>query len=96
MVWKKLTLSYGWLARCLLTILVNIPFYSKKQSVYAKNGVVATSEGLAAQAGLEILKVYHQKIDVEFKKDNSPLTIADKKANDIIFPLLKSERINLN
>ena len=42
---------------------MNNPFYSKRQSVYAKNGVVATSEGLAAQAGLEILKLGGNAID---------------------------------
>ncbi len=38
-------------------------FLSQKQPVYAKNGVVATSEGLAAQAGLEILKKGGNAID---------------------------------
>jgi len=38
-------------------------FKSIKQSVYAKNGVVATSEGLAAQAGLEILKKGGNAVD---------------------------------
>jgi gamma-glutamyltranspeptidase/glutathione hydrolase len=38
-------------------------FMSRKQAVYAKNGVVATSEGLAAQAGLEILKKGGNAID---------------------------------
>ena len=38
-------------------------FLSRKQAVYAKNGVVATSEGLAAQAGLEILKKGGNAID---------------------------------
>jgi len=35
---------------------MNNQFKSQKQPVYAYHGVVATSEGLAAQAGLEILK----------------------------------------
>ncbi len=38
-------------------------FLNQKQPVYAKNGVVATSEGLAAQAGLEILKMGGNAID---------------------------------
>lgn len=38
-------------------------FSSIKQATYAKNGVVATSEGLAAQAGLEILKKGGNAID---------------------------------
>ena len=47
----------------------------------------------AIEAGLEILKVYQQKVDVEFKKDSSPLTIADKKANDIIEKYLLTTNI---
>lgn len=38
-------------------------YLSKRQAVYAKNGVVATSEGLAAQAGLEILKKGGNAVD---------------------------------
>jgi len=38
-------------------------FFSKKQAVYVKNGAVATSEGLAAQAGLEILKKGGNAVD---------------------------------
>ena len=42
----------------------------------------------AIEAGLrakeEILKIYHQKFDVEIKEDNSPVTIADKTADKII------------
>jgi len=40
------------------------------------------------KAGLEILKIYHQKFDVVYKNDNSPLTTADKNANDIIMSFL--------
>ena len=35
-------------------------------------------------AGKEILKVYNQDFNVEYKQDNSPLTIADKNANAVI------------
>ena len=34
---------------------MNNPYFNKKQSIFAKNGVVATSEGLVTQAELEIL-----------------------------------------
>ena len=40
-------------------------------------------------AGKEILKVYDTKFDVEYKDDNSPLTLADKKASDKIIAELK-------
>ncbi|NOX85372.1 MAG: 3'(2'),5'-bisphosphate nucleotidase CysQ [Chlorobi bacterium] len=37
------------------------------------------------QAGLAILEVYNSdEFDLEFKKDNSPLTLADRKAHNII------------
>lgn len=35
-------------------------------------------------AGKEILKVYNTTFEVETKEDNSPLTIADKNANEVI------------
>ena len=38
----------------------------------------------AKAAGEIILSVYEKDFEVEFKNDNSPLTIADQKANDII------------
>lgn len=39
---------------------------------------------IAQQAGDVILDFYHQKIDVEFKADESPITQADKAAHSII------------
>ena len=38
----------------------------------------------AKDAGEIILKVYENDFEVQFKKDNSPLTIADQKANQIM------------
>ena len=38
----------------------------------------------ALDAGVEILKVYGSDFNVEIKGDDSPLTLADKKANDVI------------
>lgn len=32
------------------------PYPSQRMTVFAKNGIVATSQPLAAQAGLEVLK----------------------------------------
>ncbi len=53
----------------------------------------------AIAAGNEILKVYSKDFEVEFKQDNSPLTLADQKAHNIIvnklektgFPILSEE-----
>ena len=45
---------------------------------------------LALIAGEEILKQYNQEIQVEYKEDHSPVTTADKAANEIIVTGLKS------
>ncbi|MBK9285757.1 MAG: 3'(2'),5'-bisphosphate nucleotidase CysQ [Sphingobacteriaceae bacterium] len=44
-------------------------------------------------AGAEILKVYETNFSVELKSDNSPVTIADKRASDIIINHLKNTAI---
>jgi 3'(2'), 5'-bisphosphate nucleotidase len=49
---------------------------------------------IAKEAGLAVLKIYNQNFDVKYKKDNSPLTVADKKANDIIVNSLNNLPIN--
>ena len=41
----------------------------------------------ALEGGAEIMKIYQNEFDVVYKDDNSPLTIADQKCNDIINPL---------
>jgi len=45
------------------------------------------------KAGKEILKIYNTDFEVEYKKDESPLTIADKNANEIIMSFLKNTGI---
>jgi 3'(2'), 5'-bisphosphate nucleotidase len=56
---------------------------------------------IAKEAGNVIMQVYKQDFEVEYKQDSSPLTLADKKANDVIedglnklsvnFPILSEE-----
>ena len=56
---------------------------------------------IAKEAGNVIMQIYKQDFEIEYKQDSSPLTIADKKANDIIenglnqlsvnFPILSEE-----
>ena len=43
------------------------------------------------QAGREILKIYNTDFNIDYKNDNSPLTEADNKSNDIIIRKLKDE-----
>ncbi len=46
------------------------------------------------EAGKEILDVYYNSdFDVEFKADNSPLTIADKRAHEVIIKHLQTTEI---
>lgn len=44
---------------------------------------------IARQAGEAIMIIYHQDFAVEFKADNSPLTLADQAANEIIVSALE-------
>jgi 3'(2'), 5'-bisphosphate nucleotidase len=56
---------------------------------------------IAKEAGNAIMQIYKQNFEVKYKQDGSPLTLADKKANDIIenslnqlsvsFPILSEE-----
>ena len=48
------------------------------------NKNLTTAIQAALDAGQVIMEVYEAPFDVEIKDDNSPLTIADKKANDVI------------
>jgi len=47
----------------------------------------------AVLAGKEIIDVYNTKFDVEYKDDNSPLTLADKKASEKIMEELRQFNI---
>ena len=44
---------------------------------------------IAKKAGDEIMRIYQQDFDVDYKKDDSPLTKADIKSNEIINESLK-------
>jgi 3'(2'), 5'-bisphosphate nucleotidase len=50
---------------------------------------------IAKEAGNAIMEVYYQDFDVEYKQDSSPLTLADKRANDIIENGLNKLIVNL-
>ena len=50
---------------------------------------------IAKEAGKAIMQVYRQDFEVEYKQDSSPLTLADKKANDIIEDGLNKLSVNL-
>ena len=50
---------------------------------------------IAKEAGNTIMQVYKQDFEVEYKQDSSPLTLADKNANDIIEDGLNQLSVNL-
>ena len=49
---------------------------------------------IAKEAGKAIMEIYNQDFDIEFKSDNTPLTIADRKANEIIVTALNQLSVN--
>jgi len=49
---------------------------------------------IAKDAGKAIMEIYNQDFGVEFKSDNTPLTIADRKANEIIVTALNQLPVN--
>ncbi len=51
--------------------------------------VLDVTKKLGIAAGKEILKIYETDFNIETKEDSSPLTLADKKANEIIVHGLK-------
>ncbi len=56
---------------------------------------IATIKDIAREAGREILAVYGTEFDVESKDDKSPLTEADRRANDLIVHSLTHQFPNI-
>ena len=52
-------------------------------------------ETIAKEAGKAIMEIYNQDFEVEYKEDKSPLTIADKKSNEIICQALEKKYPNI-
>ena len=73
-------------------------FFSKvvpsrpKQNLLMKSNLSLAIQA-ALDAGKEILKIYDTNFNVEIKGDNSPLTLADKNANEVINHYLKATNI---
>ncbi len=63
-----------------------------------ENQVIESAHGVAIEpllkaaraAGEEILEIYARDFEIEYKGDHSPLTEADKAANDVIMVFLRS------
>ena len=61
---------------------LNHPFPAKRHTVFAKKGMVATSQPLAAQAGLEILRNGGNAIDAAIATA-AALTVVEPTSNGI-------------
>ncbi len=57
------------------------------------NDLLSTIITASIKAGEEILKIYKTDFEVEYKEDESPLTMADKNANDVIMSYLNETGI---
>ena len=57
------------------------------------NNLLASSVEASLKAGTEILKIYNTKFNIKYKKDKSPVTSADLKANKIIKEILSKYKI---
>ena len=57
------------------------------------NDLLKTTIIASLKAGKEILRIYDTKFDIEYKDDNSPLTLADKNANDMIVSYIEKSGI---
>ncbi|MFT5103410.1 MAG: 3'(2'), 5'-bisphosphate nucleotidase [Candidatus Latescibacterota bacterium] len=72
------------------------------KSLLNMNRILTIAIRAALDAGIEILKVYATDFEVEYKGDDSPLTIADKNASAVIngylekldFPIISEETLN--
>jgi len=60
-----------------------------KKRIKLDNKDIESLLSLADKAAREIMEVYNTSFDVENKKDNSPITLADRRSNDIIVSGLK-------
>ncbi|MBW6460164.1 MAG: 3'(2'),5'-bisphosphate nucleotidase CysQ [Bacteroidales bacterium] len=58
-----------------------------------ENEILISAIRAAVKAGVEIMHVYKLNFSVEYKADNSPLTIADKAAHQVITEILSSTGI---
>jgi len=58
--------------------------------VMIKNINIQKINFIAKEAGDEIMRIYQQDFEIDYKSDNSPLTKADLKSNEIITESLKN------
>lgn len=59
--------------------------------MYLQTDILNTLKELAVHAGEAIMEVYNTDFEVDYKEDESPLTMADRKANALIVGRLRKE-----
>lgn len=64
-----------------------------KVNAMRENELLTLAIHAAVKAGVEIMKVYQLNFSVEYKADNSPLTMADKAAHEAITGILAATGI---
>jgi 3'(2'), 5'-bisphosphate nucleotidase len=77
------------LPRFLYNISRNKKILNKNKEYMVENIDIHKINSIAKKAGDEIMKIYKQAFDVAYKADNSPLTKADIRSNEIITKTLK-------
>ena len=60
---------------------------------FSHNQLLLSAINVSLAAGKEILNVYNSDFSVEKKADNSPLTLADKNAHNVICEILSETKI---
>lgn len=81
------------LIRLLIQKLLNVKICNPKVQKMNNKDLLLTAINAAFLAGEEILKIYGQEINVDYKDDNSPVTQADRTAHLCIEQFLKSTNL---
>jgi 3'(2'), 5'-bisphosphate nucleotidase len=68
----------------------NNPFQVQLIKMMTEQELLNTAITAAISGGKKILEIYAHEFEVEFKEDNSPLTLADRLAHEAIYSCLKS------
>lgn len=68
-------------------------FCPQIQKLNSTDHLLKIAQEAAIEAGIKILEIYEGEIKIEFKEDESPLTLADKASNEVIMKFLSKTDI---